>query len=400
MEAFRWGGEQLCLPQNVSSLAVYYNGDLFDAHEVPEPEAGWTWDDMVAPRGADPRRDGAGAAADDPEAPARAGRVRPRHRADHHPARPVRLVGRRRAGRRRAAPTRFALDTPEARAALAVLPRPAAGIGVCRPTRSVEAEDDESRFPERPARDVLSSRRLDADLPDDQGLRLGRGAAARAREPAGILHSDAYCMAAAADQGRGLALHRVRARRRKASAILAAYRPHRAVADRRLRSPAFLDPQPPAATRRCSWTRIPSIRRVPTISTWPESRMRPTRSSRRALRAGRPAPRSSRQLDERPGRSSRAPSAVSGRPASRASSSRTARCAALAAARPRRRRRRAARRPRPVGMRQVDAAAPRRRARGARPAAGRASAAATSPRAPPGGATWRWSSRATRCSRT
>ena len=30
MDAFRWQGQQLCLPQNVSSLAVYYNRDLFE----------------------------------------------------------------------------------------------------------------------------------------------------------------------------------------------------------------------------------------------------------------------------------------------------------------------------------------------------------------------------------
>ena len=31
LEAFRFGGELMCLPQNLSSLVVYYNRDLFDA---------------------------------------------------------------------------------------------------------------------------------------------------------------------------------------------------------------------------------------------------------------------------------------------------------------------------------------------------------------------------------
>ena len=52
MDAFRWRGEQLCLPQNVSSLAVYYNRDLFQKYGVPEPKAGWTWNDLVATRDA------------------------------------------------------------------------------------------------------------------------------------------------------------------------------------------------------------------------------------------------------------------------------------------------------------------------------------------------------------
>ena len=38
----------ICLPQNVSSLVVYYNRDLFEAAGVPLPTAGWTWDDMTA----------------------------------------------------------------------------------------------------------------------------------------------------------------------------------------------------------------------------------------------------------------------------------------------------------------------------------------------------------------
>ena len=38
----------MCLPQNLSSLVVYYNRDLFDAAGVPYPEAGWTWADFLA----------------------------------------------------------------------------------------------------------------------------------------------------------------------------------------------------------------------------------------------------------------------------------------------------------------------------------------------------------------
>src|SRR5215207_10615083 len=47
LDAFRWKGELTCLPQNISSLIVYYNRDLFKQYGVPEPRAGWTWNDMV-----------------------------------------------------------------------------------------------------------------------------------------------------------------------------------------------------------------------------------------------------------------------------------------------------------------------------------------------------------------
>lgn len=48
MDPFKWKGEQMCIPQNISSLVVYYNKDLFNAAGVDYPAAGWTWDDFTA----------------------------------------------------------------------------------------------------------------------------------------------------------------------------------------------------------------------------------------------------------------------------------------------------------------------------------------------------------------
>nr|MCU0966644.1 extracellular solute-binding protein [Burkholderiaceae bacterium] len=48
INAFRTNGELWCLPQNVSSLVIYYNKTLFDAANLVYPAAGWTWDDFVA----------------------------------------------------------------------------------------------------------------------------------------------------------------------------------------------------------------------------------------------------------------------------------------------------------------------------------------------------------------
>jgi multiple sugar transport system substrate-binding protein len=47
MRAFRWRREQLCLPQNISSLAVFYNKAMFDRAGVPYPGDTWSWDDML-----------------------------------------------------------------------------------------------------------------------------------------------------------------------------------------------------------------------------------------------------------------------------------------------------------------------------------------------------------------
>lgn len=47
-ESFDWQGTLMCLPQNISSLVVYYNKDLFDAAGVAYPPDKWTWDEFVA----------------------------------------------------------------------------------------------------------------------------------------------------------------------------------------------------------------------------------------------------------------------------------------------------------------------------------------------------------------
>jgi len=48
MEPYYWNGELMCIPQNISSLVVYYNKDLFNAAGVAYPSNDWTWDDFLA----------------------------------------------------------------------------------------------------------------------------------------------------------------------------------------------------------------------------------------------------------------------------------------------------------------------------------------------------------------
>ncbi|SDU77521.1 ABC transporter substrate-binding protein [Jiangella alkaliphila] len=49
LDAFRFDGDELtCMPQNLSSLVVYYNQDLFDTAGLDAPQQGWTWDDFLA----------------------------------------------------------------------------------------------------------------------------------------------------------------------------------------------------------------------------------------------------------------------------------------------------------------------------------------------------------------
>ena len=47
IEAFRWHDELMCLPQNISSLVVYYNQDLFDAAGLAYPPDRWSWNEFL-----------------------------------------------------------------------------------------------------------------------------------------------------------------------------------------------------------------------------------------------------------------------------------------------------------------------------------------------------------------
>jgi multiple sugar transport system substrate-binding protein len=49
LDAFRFDGDELsCMPQNLSSLVVYYNADLFAEAGLPLPAAAWGWQDFLS----------------------------------------------------------------------------------------------------------------------------------------------------------------------------------------------------------------------------------------------------------------------------------------------------------------------------------------------------------------
>lgn len=47
-DPFLWQGQLMCIPQNLSSLVVYYNKDMFIAAGVPLPTDDWMWDDFLS----------------------------------------------------------------------------------------------------------------------------------------------------------------------------------------------------------------------------------------------------------------------------------------------------------------------------------------------------------------
>jgi len=48
MGLFRSAGKTWAIPAGVDLMVMYYNQDLVDRYNAPQPEAGWTWDDFLS----------------------------------------------------------------------------------------------------------------------------------------------------------------------------------------------------------------------------------------------------------------------------------------------------------------------------------------------------------------
>ena len=254
MEAFRFDGKLTCLPQNISSLVVYYNKQLFEQAGLEPPRAGWTWkqfvDTAVKLTDAEKGQYGLGV---EPSLI----RVAPFVWSNGGE-----LVNEDETG--------FALDSPEAAEAMREFMLLHTAYRAIPGEEEVEAEDDEARFMNGRMGMILSSRRSTPSFRTITGFDWDVAPLPRFRDAAGILHSDAYCLPKGADNTAGawkfmeFALgpegQRITAQAGRTVPSL------KEVAE----SEAFLDPDLKPANSRVFLDTIPVIRRVPTIAEWPE----------------------------------------------------------------------------------------------------------------------------------
>ncbi|HEX2051762.1 MAG TPA: sugar ABC transporter substrate-binding protein [Actinomycetota bacterium] len=254
VEAFTYDGALQCMPQNVSSLVVYYNVALFEDAGVSPPLHGWTWEDFRRTALA-LTSDGVWGVGIEPSV--------------------VRLApfvwsngGELVDDLRR--PTRFTLGEPAARAALEFVVGLARDDGVVPAEEDVAASEDlENMFATGRLAMYLSSRRDTPVFREIPGLRWDVGPLPQAREPAGILHSDGYCLADGGDVEAAMRFVAF-ATGRRGQTITA--RGGRTVPSLRsvAQSPAFLDAGEPPANSQAFLAGIPYVRRTPVIPTWPE----------------------------------------------------------------------------------------------------------------------------------
>jgi multiple sugar transport system substrate-binding protein len=275
LDAFRWEGELTCLPQNISSLVLYFNRDLFRKHNVPEPTNGMTWLDLLdRARLLTLDENGQPVRGADPDLP-QAGTV---------PAETYGL-GIEPTLIRFApfiwsnggdivddteAPTRLTLDTPQAREVIQAFFDLRTLHGVAPTDQEVEAEDDESRFANGRLAMLLQSRRSVPFFREAAKFDWDVVSLPVFDRPAGILHSDAYCMTKASkskDAAWRFVEYALGPDGAKVVAETGRTVPSlKSVAE----SDAFLDPEQKPKSSQAFLDTIPHIRNVPTISTWPE----------------------------------------------------------------------------------------------------------------------------------
>lgn len=258
-EAFYLDGQLWCIPQNVSSLVVYYNRDLFDTAGLAYPAADWTHEDFLAAARALTRDlDGDG-------------------RIDQYGAGITPNLFRlapfiwQNGGELvddPSRPTRLTLDTPAALAAFQWFVDLQMQEHVVPDAVAEAAEEGETRFLNGRLGMYFNSRRGVPTYRTITRFSWDVAPLPRGAQPAGILHSDGYCMAANtknkedawtfiefANSPAGQELVAVSGR--TVPSLLA-------IAE----SDAFLDPDQPPANSHIFIDTVPVIRRVPIMTTW------------------------------------------------------------------------------------------------------------------------------------
>ena len=252
VDAFTVGGTLRCVPQNVSSLVVYFNASRFAEAGLDRPSRDWTYADFLR-AARELTRDGRHGVGVEP------GIVRASAFVWAAGGEVVDDTDR---------PTGFALDTPEARRGLerlAALRRE----GLSPDAAGAKARSLEERFVDGSLAMFLSSRREVPAFRTIEGFEWDVAAFPRAERKVSVLHSDAYCVAKDAGEA---AYDFVRfASGPEGQRLLA--RSGRTVPSRPgvAGSEAFLDPSQPPASSQVFLDAVPTLKRLPTVARWTEA---------------------------------------------------------------------------------------------------------------------------------
>ncbi len=260
VEAFQYEGVQQCLPQNASSLVVYWNRKLFAQAKAEPPKADWALRDLLTAafkiqafsRSADGK--GVYGLGFDPTLIRLAPFIwsfRGELVDDLHQ------------------PTQITLEGTSP-LALTFVKSLIQRYRVVPPLAAYKAEHHESRFVRGGLGMLLDSRRLTTTLRAHPELDWDVAPFPRLGAPVSVLHADAYCMARAAKDKTAAMNFIAFALGDEGQAILA--RTGRIVPSRIrvAQSPAFLDPLLPPASAQVFLDALPHLRRTPNMAQWHE----------------------------------------------------------------------------------------------------------------------------------
>ncbi|MEK6806199.1 MAG: sugar ABC transporter substrate-binding protein [Pseudomonadota bacterium] len=260
VEAFQYEGVQQCLPQNASSLVVYWNRRLFAQAKLEAPKPDWTMRDLLTAAfklqafSRTPEGKGVYGLGFDPTlirlAPFiwsfRGELVNDLHR-----------------------PTQITLDG-SAPLGLSFVKSLIQRYRVVPPLAAYKAEHHESRFVRGGLGMLLDSRRLTPTLRAHPELDWDVAPFPRLGAPVSVLHADAYCMAKSTRNKTAATDFVAFALGDEGQAILA--RSGRIVPSRIsvAQSPVFLDPTQPPASAQVFLDALPHLKRTPNIAEWHE----------------------------------------------------------------------------------------------------------------------------------
>lgn len=261
LDAFRFDGTQQCLPQNISSLVVYYNTTLFAEAGVSVPSADWTWSDFLAAAkkltrdtNGDGRIDVYGLGTEPSLI-----RLAPF----------VWQAGGEMVDSDEE-PTRLTLLDPASLEAVEFFVSLRREHGVTPSLAEAESEDLEDRFLGGRLGMFFDSRKFTPAARAVESLKWDVAPLPRGKEAATVLHADAYCMSNASKRKDEAAEFIRFALGPEGARIVAAsgrtVPSLRSVAE----SDAFLDPTKPPRNARVWLDQIPRIRRLPNVAQWNE----------------------------------------------------------------------------------------------------------------------------------
>lgn len=261
IEAFQWDDETWCVPQNISSLVIYYNRDLFDAAGVAYPVAGWTWADFLETARALTRDlDGDGlvdqyGAGISPELFRLA--VFVWQNGGELVDDPVQ-------------PTRLTLDAPASLEAFQWFVDLQMVEHVVPDAAAEQAQSSEDRFMGGSVAMYFNSRRGVPTYRTVTGLDWDVAPLPAGVVNAGILHSDAYCMAAKTENKDAAWALIEFANSVEGQTIMAGTGRTVPSLIEVAESPAFLDPTQYPPSSQVFLDVIPLLRRVPLLPNWPQ----------------------------------------------------------------------------------------------------------------------------------